>query len=748
MIVISSPHQASVASDQLAHQIVSLRSCFSLHRSSYSPEWDSFISGRPCSDRASSDTPLDGVGVSKADSAENVPFIQQRQKEQQRDMQSPKSFYVLMAILVGVIIMMAYTSNDAEASVASGRHVLSSAAILPQSKSRPTFDKGTVSARLCAADDDGNCNLIGYLEAIGRMTIPALILVPISIVAWFACCLGRLCCNCFGGWERTPGNVCFGEKCCDTDCYENRQFQGYSTAGIWATKILLVLMFLGLVAVFVPGFLGNRQLGKGIAGPLDSVLKFGDDMRGKMNNIVGRLQVLPYTTNINGSLTSVYAALSDFDSYGDQAHTQLNQVERYRVPVYTVLLVITPVVVLLGILGGIFNCPKLICCTAGGLFWMSALIWLLFGIQYPMLIIVSDLCDELTIYDTNIIYANATANNRTATPSGKVTIFESHINITSCNSTTFDPVKTKIDDALNQAYSTACSNDILQSLCLEARNITQYMLLVGQCTDNVTLIRNITSQPVCQLIEQYINTNDISYCMQAVQQANATLNIVDVPVVERFGYPMVVRDECRIVPLNVCPTTCNYTTTRNATGQVIYQTDVLNTYNYIYETFVRPLLGCFLFAELVDDLKGGVCDNLTPGANMVEQTFLSIGILLIPTTILMMLAFKRWRSDSYEGAQSESGLEMSSVPVHTTIPEVFSIPYEPSYTTTDTMRQAPESPKEEIPPAYTNLDSPAPPAFDAEPDHEPESIQSETPPGYEESNPAYSPEPERLHHDE
>ncbi|PRP80094.1 hypothetical protein PROFUN_12248 [Planoprotostelium fungivorum] len=64
---ISSPRQASVASDQLDHQIVSLRSCFSLHRSSYSPEWDSFMSsGRPCSDRASSDTPLDGVGVSKA----------------------------------------------------------------------------------------------------------------------------------------------------------------------------------------------------------------------------------------------------------------------------------------------------------------------------------------------------------------------------------------------------------------------------------------------------------------------------------------------------------------------------------------------------------------------------------------------------------------------------------------------------------------------------------------------------------
>lgn len=79
-------------------------------------------------------------------------------------------------------------------------------------------------------------------QAVARLSIAPFVFFIIVCVSFWVFCFGRCCCNCFGGWERTPKNICYGKSCCGNPrTNPGWKFRGYSPAGVWTNKILLVL---------------------------------------------------------------------------------------------------------------------------------------------------------------------------------------------------------------------------------------------------------------------------------------------------------------------------------------------------------------------------------------------------------------------------------------------------------------------------------------------------------------------------
>ncbi|PRP85323.1 hypothetical protein PROFUN_06925 [Planoprotostelium fungivorum] len=503
------------------------------------------------------------------------------------------------------------------------------------SSSRKTFNKGDVSDRLCAADDSGDCHLSEYEQAVLRLSIVAFVMAPLAFLSFWIVCFGRTIFNCFGGWEKNPHSACFGISCCGRSCTRGNDaddFEGYSACGVYTTRFLLVLFTLCLIGVTVPGMMGNSHLSHGLKRPTSSFINFGIDLRQKLDHIVMNLTQLPYTKNINGSLTEVYQTFQEAMDKVHDADDKVSQVETYRFPIYIGILSLAPVVVLIGIAGGVFNCWQLTFCSAMILFLISTLMWSVFGLQYPMLIVLNDTCDEITLYNENVIAANITAHRNETFHPNRTSVIEVQVPLTSCTNSSFTKVERKVDDALNEAYSAACGSEGLQTPCLLSDN--DYTRQAQKC--DIILKNNIMQQPVCRLITDYKISGDLQKCRSAVAGVTnmSLLNF-------QPGSAL-----CKEVTVNTCMEKQCQGPAAQIVDIIVEKLDVLSKYVYILRQEVVPLLGCYVFAPLVSALKEDVCHKLNPSFEWVEISMLAVGIILIPITILMILAAKRWRRDA------------------------------------------------------------------------------------------------------
>ncbi|PRP85290.1 hypothetical protein PROFUN_06892 [Planoprotostelium fungivorum] len=538
-----------------------------------------------------------------------------------------KSLLLFVIALAGSTLLL--SSQDVD-SASSGRELLG---LIPSSSSRSTFTNGTVSNRLCALDENGDCHLMGYMEAVLRMSIIAFVMVPLAFLAFWVVCIGRCCCNCFGGWQRTPDNVCYGTRCCGNECLSS-EFQGYSMWSVYTVRVLTVVCFIALIAAVIPGIIGNSRVSKGMKGPTNNVMNFTDDLQAKLQTIVGELQTIPYTKDVNNSLDGVYTVFSDSRAQVQKVDVQVNLVDQYRNAVYITLLVLAPIVVLVGILGGLFNIWKLTWSASMFLFLISTLIWSIFAIHYPLLIVTTDSCHEMNILNDNVIRANTSASLGLPFVTNQTSALEELIPILKCSDNRLDSLKKDIEDALDSAYTQACSEDRLQTVCLIANNnITTAAKL--KCP---LLANKIMQQTVCRNMQKYVDTKDIAYCKVAASLV-ANMSVLD------FDYSSL---RCEIVSIEDCEKgNCSDTATK-ITSDIAINLDILTRYIEILRVEIYPLLGCFLFAPLVSSLTDVVCHQLSPGFEMVETSLLCICIILIPTTILLFLASKRWRRDALQ----------------------------------------------------------------------------------------------------
>jgi len=420
----------------------------------------------------------------------------------------------------------------------------------------------------------------------------------------------------------------------------------------------------------------------------------------------------------------------------------IKKADGIRQPIYIVIMILAPIVAIFGLIGGLIGIWKIMFAAALMFFWMSLLIWLVFGIQYPLLIAFSDTCAEMNIWNYNVQVANATL---AADPNAQVqiparqSVFEALVPITSCSNTTFGDLKAQATKGIETAYKSACQE--LQYICGNATEQASPGVSGGRPTccsagsgNSCNNARAVASQPLCQVITAYYanNAQNYSQCEQAVNSA-LTAIVLDPYYVNttapngQQGIPLFF---CDNVTITNCSTNCHTQQLRDGSNTTVYNIQIGQAYLYVLYNKVFPLLSCFIFNPLINDITDAVCDKLVVGLNTMEQVFLCIAILLIPSTILAILAAKRWRIDSHEPHHDSSttNVEMTTHDVNNYIPAS----YQPSYTS-----QVESEPAEQ-PPAYSSQNEEKI-GHSSEPYHQ-EEHQPE-PEGY---NPAYSPEPERL----
>jgi len=553
----------------------------------------------------------------------------------------------VLKFVLGTFFVLAFSVtlyqavSEEEARFDVGRGPLATV-LLPATNTRATFNSGTVSGRLCAADDNGNCKWVDYAQAIGRMTIPALVLAPVSFVAFWAFCLGRCCCNCFGGKQRTPGNVCYGKTCCGEECWPH-EFTGYDTVSIWVVRILYVVCFIALIAVMIPGFFGNAKVSKGITSPGQNFLSFADSIQAEAKGFLDRLTALPFTSSANSSFADVINKIQPLRDTGNTINDQIKKAEQYRMPVFIAFLVLAPLCFGIGILGGFLNQWKLIFGCALMAFWISLFVWLLFGIQYALLVVVNDTCNEMVLWNSNLANATVYIKAGQTPPKPQKTSFIENLNtIVSCSqNSSFTDIENKIRTGQDTAYMTLCDPNALPEFCFN--NQTVLATTTAQCArsgtaDQVGIVYN---QQACQLLRDYQASGNFSACVAAAQIAlQGNFTVLDASTTN----PPV----CQALHLNDCPTKCYTEDARNNTAEVIVTLVVLDQYLQLFADVLNSnLLNCLVFQPLVTSLEGSVCDQLSNGGDILEQAFLSIAIILIPGTILAILAAKRWRADSF-----------------------------------------------------------------------------------------------------
>eukprot|EP01117_Protostelium_nocturnum_P005638 TRINITY_DN2037_c0_g1_i1.p1 TRINITY_DN2037_c0_g1~~TRINITY_DN2037_c0_g1_i1.p1 ORF type:complete len:687 (-),score=162.89 TRINITY_DN2037_c0_g1_i1:847-2907(-) len=560
-----------------------------------------------------------------------------------------KSLFVFLALLaVSGIFVAKFTNEEAQrdsVGFRSGREPLS---VVPLgSEKRLDFNGNSLGVGMCAPDANNNCDWPGYAQGIGRLSLAPFAFTFIVLLSFWVFCSGRLCCNCFGGKERTPGNICYGRMCCSTDCFVGRDFHGYATLELWIVKVALVLLVCALAASAIPGFRGNAKISEGIKGPTNNVGLFIRNISDSTTAIINELSTLEYSKDANASidgLTNFTVTLTDLT---DKANGYVKEADRYRRPVYITLIVLAPFFALIGLAAGFFNLPKLTCCIGLCLFWVSMIVWIVFSLQFFLVLVFEDGCTETTIWSANL------ANGGAVVPGSRQSIFEKYIPTSELNRTFTDLRKVALDA---EALVIESGNNVIDQLCTN-RTVPDPVFSAGEyCTTNRT------HTPARFLGSPSANVTDIK-----TDNSDGCLN---------DGYYPCASFCCRIVTIQECSTKCAENQTRSAALDLVNFIDLFQKYDAILIGKVLPFLSFDTFLPLVVGLRDPICQGLVEGGQIVEQCLLCIAIFLIPTTILMIMAHKRWRDDS--AGPSESTLELQpsksgQSPTYITTPTMYAM---------------------------------------------------------------------------
>jgi len=270
----------------------------------------------------------------------------------------------------------------------------------------------------------------------------------------------------------------------------------------------------------------------------------------------------------------------------------------------------------LGAVAGVFNWKQAPLIAAIIAFIASFFIWLSFGIHFPITVAVEDVC----------VQANLVKEGKSS--------FGALNEIINCNNgSQFAEVRQKAENGINEAFSTACQ--AIEQLC----NNSQVSCSTKNCSKN-----NIVDY------ETSIVTDFMRGCIGGG-------NNVTCPD-ESCGSNWV---PCHFVnrTLSDCAQNCYEAQLRNLSYTFVHNVDQLMQYESLYNNDILPLLTCSFIDDFVNEVYSGLCVNLVDGIETITLVSGLIGLFLIPGTILLLMGYKRFRSNS---GKEEDELEKMELP--------------------------------------------------------------------------------------
>lgn len=522
--------------------------------------------------------------------------------------------------------------------IESGRHLLADGDD-KSTGTRSTWRGVKISNRICGMDENGDCHIMEYAEALSKYAAPGIILAILSIISLPVFCIGRFCCNCFGGRRRSKG-ICCGKR---------DQFEGYSLKEIWIIKLLLIAAMVGIALCVILGYVGDKSVSTGITKSTTTLISAGNTIVDKASIIAYNLSSLPYTKDEGAQIGEFVDTAKTFLDQAESIEVVIKEYNKYRSIAVIISFALPLGLLVIGVVGAIFNFRYLALIAFFFCFLVSIIIWISFSVHSVVHTVFIDVCYELDVVMTDPPppQNNSTSGNNTNTDDGGNGGIQDMIkDIYYC--TQFSNVGDLARGALDDSYKTAC--DGLTKLCNDSYVNCSDSYNGGNCSREN--LQNFLGEHIRDYVIGCNDTYPIEQC--PANDINSCMN------------PYLCVDQMRTV--KDCATNCINEELRGYANTTVFGLEMLFLYTDIIENEVLPLLNCTIVQNTFSDVSDAMCVNIKQGVSRISVASGFLGALLIPGTILLLLGFKRFRKNRFPiGTGLEEGDDKNvDLPVHNT----------------------------------------------------------------------------------
>eukprot|EP01028_Stygiella_incarcerata_P009561 TRINITY_DN457_c0_g1_i7.p1 TRINITY_DN457_c0_g1~~TRINITY_DN457_c0_g1_i7.p1 ORF type:complete len:625 (-),score=132.66 TRINITY_DN457_c0_g1_i7:702-2576(-) len=252
---------------------------------------------------------------------------------------------------------------------------------------RRNFKNEDVSANF----DPGNQD---YWEGIAVYAIVCVSIAVLCLLFGLVFWLCRCCCNCCGGRGAFSG-------CC---CPSKGKPRTYTTCERWWIRIGIFIFAVCIVAMASMGYAANSDFTSGVDNFLKGIV---DEMTIVVNDVSSfttKLTTAASNSNINvtkngaDAAESLRKALDSVKTTVESLRKDVRTYNGYRELALNIAFAWGLLMAAFSFLGALCNCgwPEYIPALLG--FFTLFLMWLLFGIQFPVSILCGDFCYAINIY--------------------------------------------------------------------------------------------------------------------------------------------------------------------------------------------------------------------------------------------------------------------------------------------------------------------------------------------------------------
>eukprot|EP00762_Andalucia_godoyi_P001269 ANDGO_04915.mRNA.1 Transmembrane protein DDB_G0292058 len=244
-----------------------------------------------------------------------------------------------------------------------------------------------------------------YQQSIILIAAIGVLIAILSLFFGLFFCCGRKCCGCCGGTKPSKG-------CC---CPKKDEFGGvetryYTGCEIWWVRIGMILCFAVVVGMAVMGYIGNNDFHTDLSDIFDTAVSILNEVIGKVNALNAKATALVQSLvsinvpNVNMTLVPTDTVASLNKTIGDVAKN-VNDVKKlvsgyddYRVIGIIAVFAFCVFINLFGFLGAVFCCGWPACIMSVFGFLVLFVVWILFGIHFPLSVLLADFCTSVNTY--------------------------------------------------------------------------------------------------------------------------------------------------------------------------------------------------------------------------------------------------------------------------------------------------------------------------------------------------------------
>jgi len=435
---------------------------------------------------------------------------------------------------------------------------------------------------------------------------PGIILAILSLLALPIFLALRCICNSVGGRKRSEGIMCVNPE----------NFSGYSRSQVIIVKVLLAIVLVGIFLCCLIGFIGNQSLNRGITTMENSLLDTATEIYNKTNNIGIQLQLLPYTASYGEQLQGYVNSSSTYITEGNNVKTQISKYNNYRTIAIAISYAFPLGLLVIGTIAAIFNLKYVSFAAAMFCFICSILIWLSFGVHYLTQVVIGDVCVEINVY-----FQEFTNNQSFSTSSSPLDVLISCKN----GDNVFEPIENIALGALNNSIQEYCNT--INTVCSDNHVNCSANLEGSNCT-----INNIIKFENHSVTDYLLACSDDNECIFDADTVNCSIT-------EQYVC------YAKTVDVETCSTACNNSELRNYTSIAVYNLHLLEKYENILFNEIFPLLNCSFVATAFNEVDDSLCIDVKSGIDRIAISSGILGAFLVPGTILLIIGFKRFRSD-------------------------------------------------------------------------------------------------------